>query len=93
MNSGERYRLDTPTIGICRSDDDHHVTVIPAGAVITLKGVLNDNHFAEVVWRGVAVVMFVLDLERRGTRMEGPTDSGMDGACDGMSLLQIQRRC
>ena len=77
MLSGKRFRLNEETIAIEALGRKRVATLVPTGSVITVEsGPRPDDHrMVDVLWDGRKIVMFAVDIEKRG--QEVSETSGM----------------
>ncbi len=68
---GHKLRLNTPTLGIHTIDGQRSTVSIPSGALITVPdGRLDNDRTISVDWEGKTVLMFAIDLRKRGTPVD-----------------------
>ncbi len=68
MLTGRRFRLTSPTLGLEEVDGKRTSLTIPEGAVIEIKSgpTPTDSRMVDAVFDGRSVVLFAIDVERRG---------------------------
>ncbi len=63
---GQRYRLNTPTLGVFNQDGQQRPMTIPPGAVVKVTNdPLDGNHLIDVKWDGKTIKMFTTDIRER----------------------------
>ena len=68
---GRRYRLNTPTLEIVKTDSQHSPVTVPNGAVVkVVDAPLDGNRLVDVYWNGRTVMMFTTDIRERSVRLE-----------------------
>ncbi len=69
---GQRFRIQTPTLGILNNDGDKLPVTIPQGAIVeVIEGPLDGTRIVDVTWEDKTVMMFTIDLRERGARIDG----------------------
>jgi hypothetical protein len=67
---GQRYRLNTPTLGIVKTDGHNSPVTIPDGAVVKVTtNPLDGDRLVDVIWDGKTITMFTTDIRERGVRL------------------------
>jgi len=62
----QRYRLNTPTLGVFNQDGEKRPITIPPGAVVkVMNNPLDGNHLIDVKWDGKTIMMFTTDIRER----------------------------
>jgi hypothetical protein len=71
MLRGKRFRLKAETVAIETIGDKRRAIQVPAGSVITIKSgpTPDEGRFVEVQWDGHIVVMFAVDIQKRGEQI------------------------
>ena len=71
MLLGEKYRLDTPTLGLAANR--RWQVLVPAESVIEIVSVPTDyQRMIDVLWDGQPLTMFVHDVDFLGTEVAEP---------------------
>jgi hypothetical protein len=72
MQAGTVYRLNTPTLGIPQGSAGNKCAPVrmPQGALVALIDGTSEGPFVRVLWDGMAVSIFVVDLKERGEIVE-----------------------
>ena len=69
--TGQRYRLNTPTLAILTLDGQNLPVTVPMGSIVQVKnGPLDGDRLIDVVWDGRTVSMFTIDLRDRGEQID-----------------------
>ena len=69
--TGQRYRLNTPTLAILTLDGHNLPVTVPMGSIVQVKnGPLDGDRLIDVVWDGRTVSMFTIDLRDRGEHID-----------------------
>ena len=71
-NSGT-YRMAVPTTGIQGTGSECQAVIVPACALLHVKGAFADGGFMECIWDGKQVTVLALDIKERGTLVTDPT--------------------
>jgi hypothetical protein len=67
---GQHFRIKTPTLGILSQDGDRIPVTIPQGATVeVVDGPLDEKQLVDVKWEGKILMMFTIDLRKRGARL------------------------
>lgn len=70
MLTGRRFKLAVATVAVETLDDKLHAITIPAGSDIkVVSGPRNGDRMMDVLWEGRVVMMFAVDVEKRGTEI------------------------
>ena len=76
MLAGEKFKLDTPTIGLAAPGGRQ--VLIPAGSIIEIAPVSTQSKgMVAVLWDDELLTMFALDVDMPGTESEEPQHSGL----------------
>jgi len=68
--TGKCFKLETTTLVIGEANGKHVAVEIPAGGVVKVVVCPRDEEgMIDVLWEGRPLVMFAIDLERRGTEV------------------------
>lgn len=65
-----RYRVSSPTLALLEEEGRHVARTVPAGAVVEVDGIFENNRLVEVLWDGKRVMMFAQDLRSRAELAE-----------------------
>jgi hypothetical protein len=72
MLTGRRFKLETTTLVIGEANGKRVAVEIPAGGVVQgscCAPPRDGDRMIDVLWEGRTLVMFAIDLERRGTEV------------------------
>ena len=71
MFLGEKFKLDTPTLGLAANR--RRQVLVPAKSIIEIVSVPTDyQQRVDVLWEGQPLTMFVLDVDLLGTEVAEP---------------------
>ena len=76
MSPGQKFRLDTPTIGL--AGNRRRQALIPAESIIKIVSVPTDyRRMVDVLWDGQPITMFALDVDVPVTEVSEPQFLGL----------------
>ena len=76
MLPGEKFKLDTPTIGL--TANPRRQVLIPAESIIKILSVPTDyRKMVDVLWNGQPLTMFAFDVNVPGTEVAEPEFLGL----------------
>jgi len=72
---GKYFRLNHTTIAAILAGDKVHAVLVPTDAIIQVVDLNKGTGMVDVLWDGRTVEMFAVDVEKRGTEIEGNDES------------------
>jgi hypothetical protein len=67
VNTGETFRLGSPTLGIRTVGTHREAIMIPAGAFVRITGLCSEgDRLVDCSWNGQLVALFAVDIRERG---------------------------
>jgi hypothetical protein len=65
-----RFRIKSPTIMLSFEDGRHVSHTLPVGAIVEcVDGRIGEKGLIDVIWEGLTVLMFAVDLKSRGVKV------------------------